>query len=115
MQTWKKSKLEIQNWTKKHEDVKCLLTGKQKKTEEKETSQKWRQAVTIRERDKYKGQGRSSTHIRRDGASLKVVSKAILEGGTVWKTVGLAFLKSQCCERNRWVTVLDFKKLKVEN
>ena len=95
--------------------MKCLLTGKQKKTEEKETSQKWRQAVTIRERDKYKCQGRSSTHIRRDGASLKVVSKAILEGGTVWKTVGLAFLKSQCCERNRWVTVLDFKKLKVEN
>ena len=38
-----KSKLEIQNWTKKHEDVKCLLTqGKKKKnkTEEKETSQK---------------------------------------------------------------------------
>ena len=85
---------------------------KKNKTEEKETSQKWRQAVAIRESDKYKRQRRSNIHIRWTSVSLKVVNKAIREGGRVWKTTGLAFLKTQRCERNRWVTVLDFKKLR---
>lgn len=37
---------------------------KKKNTEEKETSQKWTQAVAIRESDKYKRQRRSNIHIR---------------------------------------------------
>lgn len=39
---------------------------------EKETSQKWRQAVSIRESDKYKHQRRSNIHIRWNSVSLKV-------------------------------------------
>lgn len=37
---------------------------KKKNTEEKEASQKWTQAVAIRESDKYKRQRRSNIHIR---------------------------------------------------
>lgn len=72
---------------------------KKKNTEEKETSQKWRQAVAIRESDKYKCQ-RSNIHIRWNSVSLKVVNKAILEGGTIWKTTGLAFLKTTLWEKD---------------